>query len=45
MNAAVAKPIPYVLVYSSGGVDPDQIRAAEQGQFAAMTARPLVEAA
>jgi len=45
MNAAIAKPIPHVLVYSSGGVDPDQTRAAAQGRFATMTARPLVEAA
>jgi hypothetical protein len=43
MNAAIAKPIPYVLVYSGGGVDPDQTRAAARGRFAAMTARPLVE--
>jgi hypothetical protein len=33
MNAAVAKPIPYVLVYSSGGIDPDQTRAAAPGLF------------
>jgi hypothetical protein len=33
MNAAVAKPIPQVLVYSSRCVDPDQTRAAAQGPF------------
>jgi hypothetical protein len=45
MNAAVAKPIPYVLVYSNGGIDPDQTRAAARGHFCVMTARPLADAA
>jgi hypothetical protein len=31
MNAALAKPIPHVLVYSGHGVDPDRIFVAARG--------------